>query len=138
MIAGLIHYYLNNPLLMYWFPKSDDFCTTASNFNRNSKPRWLTDHQTASIPWVQSIVIKHYILGKEVFFHGQDNYVDLYRYLEDFLAQYLMLGLCRTIGDDLPCHPEHYTYSASDHHPYRVFIHREHMDWGLPDHPQHI
>ena len=93
MIAGPIHHYLDNPLLAYWFPKSDDFYTTASNFIRNNEPGQPTDDQTALIPWVQSIVIKHYVLGKEVFFQGQDNYVDLYRYLNDFLALYLTLRL---------------------------------------------
>jgi hypothetical protein len=28
-------------------------------------------------------------LGKEVLFQGQDNYVGLYRYLDDFVALYL-------------------------------------------------
>jgi hypothetical protein len=46
---------------------------------------WSKD-QTTLIPWVQSIVIKHYVLGKEVFFQGQDNYIGLYRYLDDFVA----------------------------------------------------
>jgi hypothetical protein len=36
-----------------------------------------------------------------VFFQGQNNYVDFYRYLNDFLALYLMLNLCYTISDDL-------------------------------------
>jgi hypothetical protein len=68
---------------------------------RNNKPGQLTDNHTALIPWVQSIVIKHYALGKEVFFQGQDNYVDLYRYLNDFLTLYLMLNLRCTVGNDL-------------------------------------
>jgi hypothetical protein len=36
MIAGPIHHYLDNPLLVYWIPKSDDFYTKASNFLRNN------------------------------------------------------------------------------------------------------
>jgi hypothetical protein len=72
---------------------------TAVNFIRHNEPKQPTANQTALIPWVQSIVIKHYILGKEVFFQGQDNYIDLYQYLNDFLALYLMLGLCCTISD---------------------------------------
>jgi hypothetical protein len=88
-------------LLASWFPQSDDVYTTASNLIRNNEPALLTDHQTAFIPWVQSIVIKHYLLGKEVLFHGEDNYIGLYRYLDDFLALYLMLALCCTIGNDL-------------------------------------
>jgi hypothetical protein len=101
MIAGPVHHYLDNPLLMYWIPKLYDFYTTASNFLRNNNPGQPTDNQTTLIPWVQSIVIKHCALGKEIFFQGQDNYVVLYRYLNDFLALYLMLSLCRTIGDNL-------------------------------------
>jgi hypothetical protein len=56
------------------------------------------DHQTTVIPWVQSVVIKHYVLGTEVLFHGEGNYIGLYRYLDYFLALYLTLGLCCTIG----------------------------------------
>jgi hypothetical protein len=59
------------------------------------------DYQTALTPWVQSIVIKHYVLGKELHFHGQDNYVGLYRYLNDFLVLFLTLSLCHTISNDL-------------------------------------
>jgi hypothetical protein len=59
MIAGPVCYYLDNPLLVYWFPQSDDFYTTACNFIRNNEPGHTTDHQNALIPWVQSIVIKH-------------------------------------------------------------------------------
>jgi hypothetical protein len=86
MIAGPIQYYLNDPLLAYWFPQSDDFYTTACNFIRNNEPGLPMDHQTALIPWVQSTVIKHYVLGKQVLFCRQDNYIGLYRYLNDFLA----------------------------------------------------
>jgi hypothetical protein len=87
---------------MYWIPKLDNFYTTASNFLQNNKPKQLADDHTTLVPaWVQSIVIKHYVLGKEVFFQGQNNYVDFYRYLNDFLALYLMLNLCYTISDDL-------------------------------------
>ncbi len=56
-----------------------------------------------------------YILGKEVFFQGQDNYIDLYRYLDDFLALYLMLNLCRQ-------HAHNTTLIWQ--------VNREHMDWG--------
>jgi hypothetical protein len=93
-IPGPIHYYLDDPLLV--FPQSDDFSTTACNFIRNNEPGHLTDHQTTLIPWVQSNVIKHYVLGKEVLFCRQDNYIGLYRYLDDFLALYLTLE-----GNDL-------------------------------------
>ncbi len=139
MIAGPICCYLNNPLLAYWFPQSDEFYITASNFIRNNEPRLPTDHQTALIPWVPSVVIKHYVLGKEVLFCRQDNYIDLYRYLDDSLALYLTLSLCCTISDDFEdqC-PEHYTYLESDCQPHTVFIHREHMDWGPTDQPWHL
>jgi hypothetical protein len=32
------------------------------------------DHQITLIPWVESIVIKHNVLGKKVLFQGQDYY----------------------------------------------------------------
>jgi hypothetical protein len=70
MIAGPICYYLDDLLLVSWFPQPDDFYTTACNFIRNNEPRHLMDHQTTLIPWVQSIVIKHDVLGKEVLFPG--------------------------------------------------------------------
>jgi hypothetical protein len=78
----------------------DDFYTTAGNF-LNDNPGQLTNKQTALIPWVQSIVIQHYVLGKMVFFQDQDNYLDLYRYLNDFIALCLTQGLNHTIGDDI-------------------------------------
>ena len=134
MIAGPIHHYLDNPLFEYWFHKMDDFYTTASNFLKD-EPGQLTNEQTALIPWVQSIVIQHYVLGKEVFFQGQDNYIDLYQYLDDFIALYLTLGLNRTIGDDIQQCPEYHTYSESDHHPNTIFIHREYINWGPEKQP---
>jgi hypothetical protein len=36
-----------------------------------------------------------------VFFGGQNNYIDLYQYLDDFIALYLTEGLNHTIGDDI-------------------------------------
>jgi hypothetical protein len=68
MITGPIHYYLDNPLLAYWFPQSDYFDTTACNFIWNYEPGYQMDHQTTLIPWVQSIVIKHNVIRKEVLF----------------------------------------------------------------------
>jgi hypothetical protein len=97
-----------------------------------------TDNQTTLIPWVQRIVIKHYNLGKEVFFWGQNNYVDLYRYLNDFLALYVMLSLGRTMGNDLKWYPVYHTYVASDRHPNTVFINREHADWGPAEQHSHF
>jgi hypothetical protein len=71
-IAGPIHYYLDDPLLAYWFPQSDDFYETgAYNFIRNNKSGHPMDHQTTLIAWVQSIVIKHCILGKEILFEDK-------------------------------------------------------------------
>jgi hypothetical protein len=138
-IAGPIHHYLDNPLLVHWFPKSDDFYTTASNFIRHNKPKQLTDDQTILIPWVQSILIKHYILRKEVGFQGQDNYVDLYQYLNHFLALYLMLGLSHTICNNLQWCPTCYTYLESDHHPDTVFIQREHtINWHPTEQPSYL
>jgi hypothetical protein len=78
----------------------DDLYTTASNFLKDD-PGQPTNKQTELIPWVQSIVIQHYILEKEVFFQGQDNYIDLYWYLDDFIALYMTQGLNCTIGNDI-------------------------------------
>jgi hypothetical protein len=76
------------------------FYTTASNFLKDS-PGQPTSEQTALLPWVQSIVIQHYILGKMVFFQGQDIYVDLYWYLNDFIALYLTQGINCTVGNNI-------------------------------------
>jgi hypothetical protein len=109
MIAGPIYHYLDNPLFEYWIHKMDDFYTTASNFLKD-EPGQLTNDQTALIPWVQSVIIKHYVLRKEVIFQGQDNYIDLYQYFNDFLALYLTLGLCLTIGDNIQQCLEYHRY----------------------------
>jgi hypothetical protein len=45
-----------------------------------------------------------------VFFQGQDNYIDLYQYFIDFLALYLTLGLCLTIGDNIQQCLEYHRY----------------------------
>jgi hypothetical protein len=66
-----------------------------------------------------------------VFFQGQDNYVDLYRYLNDFLTLYLMLNLRCTVGNDLQWCPEYHTYLASEHFPdTTIFINKKYVDWG--------
>ena len=103
-LAGPICNYLNNPLFgplfKYWFPETDDFYTTARHFLEDNTEQ-VTSDQTALIPWVQSIVIQHYVLGKMVFFQDKDNYIDLYWYLDDFIALYLSNGLNCTMGDDI-------------------------------------
>jgi hypothetical protein len=43
------------------------FYATARNFLKDI-PGQPSSKQTALIPWVQSIVIQHYMLGKTVFF----------------------------------------------------------------------
>jgi hypothetical protein len=58
------------------------------------------------------------------------NYIDLYRYLNDFLARYLMLNLRHTLGNDLQWCQVYHTYLASECSTDTVFINREHMDWG--------
>jgi hypothetical protein len=66
-LAGPICNYLNTPLLKYWFPETHDFYTTARHF-LDEDTEQVTGDQTALIPWVQSIVIPHYVLGRMVFF----------------------------------------------------------------------
>jgi hypothetical protein len=85
--------------LEFWIPEA--IYTTASNFIWNHEANLCMEDQTTLIPWVQSIVIKHYVLGKEVFFQGQDNYVCLYRYLDDFVALYLTYGLRCIISNSI-------------------------------------
>jgi hypothetical protein len=71
ILAGPICNYLNNPLFgplfKYWFPEMDDFYTTAKHFLEDNTQQ-VTSDQMALIPWVQSIVIQDYVLGKMVFF----------------------------------------------------------------------
>jgi hypothetical protein len=57
------------------------FYKTARSFLKGI-PRQPSSKQTALIPWVQSIVIQHYVLGKTVFFQGQNNYIEYHTYLE--------------------------------------------------------
>jgi hypothetical protein len=61
-IAGPILHYINDPLLEFWIPEA--IYTTASNFIWNHEANLCMEDQTTLIPWVQSIVIKHYVLGK--------------------------------------------------------------------------
>jgi hypothetical protein len=76
MSAGPIHYSLDDSLLEYWFPsQSDNFYIQAHNFIWTHEPAGhYRDYQTTLIPWVQSIVIKHYVLVKEKLFQAQDYY----------------------------------------------------------------
>jgi hypothetical protein len=96
-----------------------------ATFSKDEPGLPTNGEQTALIPWAHSIVIQHYVLGNEVFFRGPDNYVDLYWYLNDFIALYLTQGLNCTIGNDTQQHPEYHTYLESDHHPNMIFIRRE-------------
>jgi hypothetical protein len=90
-LAGPIQNYLNNPLFKYWFPETHDFYTTARNFFDDHTEQ-VTGDQMALIPWVQSVVIRHYILGRMVYFQNENNYLDLYWYLDDLIALYLTEG----------------------------------------------
>jgi hypothetical protein len=54
--------------LDYWFPT--DFYELANNFIWTHEPGIHMHHYNTLIPWVQSVVIKHYVLGREVFFRG--------------------------------------------------------------------
>jgi hypothetical protein len=87
-------------LFKYWFPETHDFYTTAINFFDDDTEQ-VTGDQTALIPWVQSIVIRHYILGRMVYLQNENNYVVLYQYLDDFIALYLTEGFNHTMGDDI-------------------------------------
>jgi hypothetical protein len=113
--------------LEFWFPKA--IYTTASDFIWNDEPDLCTEDQTALIPWVQSIVIKHYVLGKEVFFQGQDNYIGLYSYLNDFVALYLTYGLRCIIGNNISLQPNGLPYAESDCQNPTLFVNPEHVDW---------
>jgi hypothetical protein len=62
-LAGPIQHYLDNSLFEYWFCKMDVFYTTAKNFLKDVAGE-QSSKQTSLIPWVQSIVIQHYVLGK--------------------------------------------------------------------------
>jgi hypothetical protein len=65
-IAEPIQHYIDDPLLEFWFPEG--IYTTAGDFIQNHESDLCTEDQITLIPWIQSIVIKHCILGKEVFF----------------------------------------------------------------------
>jgi hypothetical protein len=57
-LEGPIQNYLINPLFKYWFPETHDFYTTARNFLDDDTEQ-VTGDETALIPWVQSVVIRH-------------------------------------------------------------------------------
>jgi hypothetical protein len=66
-LAGPIRNYLKNPLFKYWFPETHDFYATARHFLDDDTEQ-VTGKQTALIPWVQSVVIRHYVLGRRMVF----------------------------------------------------------------------
>jgi hypothetical protein len=70
-LAGPICNYLNNPLFKpffkYSFPETNDFYTTARHLLDNNTEQ-VTSDQMALIPWVQCVVIQHYVLGRMMFF----------------------------------------------------------------------
>ncbi len=126
-IAGPIQWYIDDPLLEFWFPAI--FYTAASDFIQIHEPGLHRDNQTALIPWIQTIVIKHYILGKEVFFQGQDNYVGLYRYLDNFVALYLIYSLGCIIGDDISLQLKGFPYAETDCQNTTLFVDPKNVDW---------
>ncbi len=67
-----------------------------------------------------------------VYFQNKNNYVDLYQYLDDFIALFLIEGFNRNMGDDIQHWPECHTYSESDHGG-MVFIHPDYVNLG-PEH----
>jgi hypothetical protein len=64
-----------------------------------------------------------------VYFRNENNYVDLYRYLDNFIALYLTEGFNCTMGNDIRHRPESHTYSECDRGN-MVFIHPEYVNWG--------
>jgi hypothetical protein len=53
------------------------------------------------IPWVKSVVVIQYTLGKLVYFRGQNNFPRIYRFMDKFLSAYFMKFFNYTIGDQL-------------------------------------
>jgi hypothetical protein len=53
------------------------------------------------IPLIQSVVVIQYLLGKLVYFRGQNNTPGLYRFIDDFLSAYITKFFNYTIGDQL-------------------------------------
>jgi hypothetical protein len=71
-----------------------------------------------------------------VFFWNQNNYIDLYQYLDDFIALYLTEGSNHTVGDDIRHWPDSHAYSECDRGD-MVFIHPEYVNWG-PKHQDQV
>jgi hypothetical protein len=74
------------------------------------------------IPWVQSVVIIQYVLGKLVYFRGQNNFPGIYRFIDDFLSAYFTKFLNYTIGDQLQQRPEDDKYDDGKRHNDLLFI----------------
>jgi hypothetical protein len=65
-----IQSYFDEPLLEYWSPMTFTHSAATSSWLTNLDSTWST-RCTTLIPWVQSIVSKQYILGKEVLFQAR-------------------------------------------------------------------
>jgi hypothetical protein len=77
------------------------------------QPGWWLLHTSPQLhpdPWtwtsqglpdcINPLGPEHCNQRKEVLFQGQDNYIGLYRFLDDFIVLYLTFGLGHTKGDD--------------------------------------
>jgi hypothetical protein len=95
--------------------------------------RGIGKNDQTPIPWVQSVVVIQYGLGKLVYFRGQNNFPGIYRFIDDFLSAYFTKFLNYTIEDQLQQRPEDDKYDDGERHNDLLFINQRYAKWGLED-----
>ncbi len=91
MLAGGVHHYMSHRstlriILMHCLREC--FIITMNDFICEYKCSNHKIYQTP-IPWVQSVVLIQYALGKLVYFKGQNNFHKLYRFINEFFVSIL-------------------------------------------------
>jgi hypothetical protein len=137
-LAGGVHHYMSHrsrsrTILMHFV--SESFINAMNEFIHEYEcGKGKID--LTPIPWVQSIVVIQYALGKLVYFRGQNNFPRIYRFIDDFLSAYFTKFLNYTIGDQLQQRPEDDKYDDSKRHNDLLFINQRYANWGPEDNVQ--
>ncbi len=117
-------------ILMHFLPEC--FITAMNKFICAHECSNHKIYQTP-IPWVQSVVVIQYALGKLVYFRGQDNFPGLYRFIDDFLSAYFTKFFNYTIRDQLRQRCKDDIYDEGERHNNLLFINPRYVNWGPDD-----
>ncbi len=131
MLAGGVCHYMSprstsQIILMHFLPEC--FITAVNKFIHAHEHSNHIIYQTP-IPCVQSVVVIQYVLGKLVYFRGQDNFPRLYRFINDFLSSYFTKFFNYTIRDQLRQRHEDDRYDKGERHNDLLFINPRYVNW---------